>query len=83
MFLYLFPEVTYCTKAPEYYMCFIGTHYDCRLDFEDVMDQKTGRYDMYGSYGRSKLAMVLFTTELNYKYAESGIYASAVHPGLS
>ncbi|ELU08436.1 hypothetical protein CAPTEDRAFT_184420 [Capitella teleta] len=52
-----------------------------KLDFNDLMDRKPGRYGMYETYGRSKLAMVLFTTELNYIYADKGVYAVAVHPG--
>jgi NAD(P)-dependent dehydrogenase (short-subunit alcohol dehydrogenase family) len=45
------------------------------------MELKPDRYGMYESYGRSKLAMVLFTTELNYIYADKGVYAASVHPG--
>lgn len=60
---------------------FIGFLSTNRLDFDDVMDRKAGRYNIYESYGRSKLAMVLFTTELNYIYADKGVYAVSVHPG--
>jgi NAD(P)-dependent dehydrogenase (short-subunit alcohol dehydrogenase family) len=41
----------------------------------------TTNYDIYESYGRSKLANVLFAEELNRRYAKDGVTSYAVHPG--
>ncbi|KAL4223768.1 Retinol dehydrogenase 13 [Mactra antiquata] len=50
-----------------------------KLDFEDLALTK---YDIYKAYGRSKLAMVMFTTELHRRLAHDIIQIYGVHPGM-
>ena len=52
------------------------------MNFDDVMYTKR-KYDIYGVYAASKLAMMLFTMEMSYRYANTGVVAMAVHPGMS
>jgi NAD(P)-dependent dehydrogenase (short-subunit alcohol dehydrogenase family) len=49
------------------------------LDFDDL--QSTGHYAGMQAYGRSKLANILFTTELARRLRGTGVTANAVHPG--
>ena len=49
------------------------------VDFDDVMMDND--VDIYEAYGRTKLALIWFTTELNYRYWDSTITAVPVHPG--
>jgi len=58
-----------------------GSHYGSRLDWNDL--QLRRRYNGLHAYGRSKLANVLFTTELNRRLGEqSTVQAFAADPGL-
>ena len=50
------------------------------LNFDDLMYEKRP-YDIYGAYGSSKLAMLLFTQEMCYRYAGHGVVTMSVHPG--
>ena len=47
----------------------------------DDLDFATG-YDAGAAYGQSKRANVLFTVELDRRYADQGIRAFAAHPGV-
>lgn len=49
------------------------------LDFEDL--QSIRLYSVWLAYGRSKLANLLFTTELSRRWRDAGVSVSAVHPG--
>ncbi len=49
------------------------------LDFDDL--QSTGRYRGMEAYSRSKLANILFTTELARRLTGTGVTANALHPG--
>ncbi len=49
------------------------------LDFEDL--QSTHHYRGMQAYSRSKLANILFTTELARRLSGTGVTANAVHPG--
>ncbi|MGB7537442.1 MAG: SDR family NAD(P)-dependent oxidoreductase [Anaerolineales bacterium] len=58
-----------------------GSHYGARLDWNDLQSRR--RYSAWRAYGRSKLANVLFTLELNRRLGEeSGVQAFAADPGL-
>ena len=50
------------------------------LDFDDL--QSTRSYRGMQVYGRSKLANILFTTELARRLAGSGVTANCCHPGV-
>jgi hypothetical protein len=47
----------------------------------DDLNFKTG-YDPVAAYGQSKRANVLFTVELDRRYADQGVRAFAAHPGV-
>ncbi len=49
------------------------------IDFEDL--QSEDRYRPWAAYGQSKLANLLFTTELNRRANGSGVVATSAHPG--
>jgi NAD(P)-dependent dehydrogenase (short-subunit alcohol dehydrogenase family) len=49
------------------------------LDFDDL--QSTRHYRGMQAYSRSKLANILFTTELARRLSGTGVTANAVHPG--
>jgi NAD(P)-dependent dehydrogenase (short-subunit alcohol dehydrogenase family) len=49
------------------------------LDFDDL--QSTHHYRGMQAYGRSKLANILFTTELSRRLSGTGVTVNAVHPG--
>lgn len=51
-----------------------------RIDFDDL--QRERRYTVYGAYGQSKLANILFTRELARRIAGSGTTATCCHPGV-
>ncbi len=50
------------------------------LDFDDL--QSTRGYKGMKAYGRSKLANILFTTELARRLAGTGVTANCCHPGV-
>ncbi len=51
-----------------------------RLDMEDLDAAKS--YSTNRAYGTAKLANILFTSELNSRYAAQGISTAAFHPGV-
>ncbi len=58
-----------------------GSHYHTTMHWNDIMYRK--HYHPLLAYKQSKLAMVLFSNELNRRFAERyGIRAYAVDPGL-
>ena len=58
-----------------------GSHYGARLDWQDLQSRR--RYSAWRAYGRSKLANVLFTLELNRRLgADCSVQALAADPGL-
>jgi NAD(P)-dependent dehydrogenase (short-subunit alcohol dehydrogenase family) len=60
-------------------------HHSGEIDFDNLMYDGGGNYDEQAAYGRSKLANLLFTYELDRKFKAHGIDAIAVaaHPGIS
>jgi NAD(P)-dependent dehydrogenase (short-subunit alcohol dehydrogenase family) len=50
------------------------------LDFDDLMATK--RYRPFLTYGRSKLANILFTRELARRLEGTGVTANSLHPGF-
>ena len=50
------------------------------FDFTDL-EQARG-WTAIGSYGRAKLANILFTKELQRRYGDRGLLAFAIHPGV-
>ena len=58
-----------------------GSHYNAKLDWADI--QGMGRYNPLKAYKHSKLANVIFTTELNRRLGPgSTVRAFAADPGL-
>jgi retinol dehydrogenase-12 len=50
------------------------------IDFDDLMS--TRDYQMMRTYGRSKLANILFTRALAKRLAGTGVTANSLHPGM-
>ena len=50
-----------------------------RMRFDDLMAEHS--YGQMEVYGRSKLANILFTTELAKRLADAGVTANSLHPG--
>jgi retinol dehydrogenase 14 len=55
-------------------------HYGAEIDFQDLMLEHN--YDGYRAYEQSKLANVLFTTELTRRLDGTGVTAVSLHPGV-
>jgi NAD(P)-dependent dehydrogenase (short-subunit alcohol dehydrogenase family) len=55
-------------------------HKGAKLDFNDL--QSANRYRGFPVYGRSKLANILFTSELARRLAGSDVTANCLHPGF-
>ena len=55
-------------------------HRDKEIDFDDLMSVRS--YRVMRTYGRSKLANILFTQSLAKRLAGSNVTANSLHPGL-
>jgi NAD(P)-dependent dehydrogenase (short-subunit alcohol dehydrogenase family) len=55
-------------------------HRGQQIDFEDLMSTKG--YQVMRTYGRSKLANILFTRSLARRLTGTGVTANSLHPGL-
>ncbi|HKK48813.1 MAG TPA: SDR family oxidoreductase [Alkalispirochaeta sp.] len=55
-------------------------HRGARIDFDDLMLESD--YDGFTAYGQSKLANVLFTSELARRLEQTGVTAVSLHPGV-
>ncbi len=58
-----------------------GAHLICGVNLDDPMFERRD-YDGWDSYGQSKSANALFAREFDRRYAEKGIHAFSVHPGM-
>ena len=56
-------------------------HHMSDIDLDDPNWERR-EYDKFRAYGASKTANVLHMVELNRRYADDGIHAVAVHPGV-
>jgi NAD(P)-dependent dehydrogenase (short-subunit alcohol dehydrogenase family) len=57
-----------------------GLHKNATLDFDDLKSEKS--YGSYKTYGKSKLALVLFTYELSRRLEGTKVTANVLHPGV-
>ncbi len=57
-----------------------GGHGTTKMDLEDLQNAK--KYSAFGSYGHSKLALMLFTYQLSRRLENTGVTVNALHPGL-
>jgi retinol dehydrogenase 12 len=55
-------------------------HRNQEMDFDDLMSER--EYRVMRTYGRSKLANILFTRGLASRLAEANVTANSLHPGL-
>jgi NAD(P)-dependent dehydrogenase (short-subunit alcohol dehydrogenase family) len=62
-----------------------GGHRFGKMDFDNLMYEEGNGYSPTAAYGRSKLANLLFTYELQRRFSASGVaaIATAAHPGGS
>jgi len=56
-------------------------HSGGKIDFDNLQGEQT--YSSFGPYGNSKLANILFTTELARRLEGTGVTVNALHPGLT
>jgi NAD(P)-dependent dehydrogenase (short-subunit alcohol dehydrogenase family) len=56
-------------------------HSGGKIDFDNLQGERS--YSGFGPYGNSKLANILFTTELARRLEGTGVTANALHPGLT
>jgi NAD(P)-dependent dehydrogenase (short-subunit alcohol dehydrogenase family) len=56
-----------------------SAHHGARLDLDDV--QLTAHFNGWRAYSNSKLANILFTTELASRLTGTGVTANCLHPG--
>jgi len=52
-----------------------------KIDFDNLQGELS--YSSFGPYGNSKLANILFTTELAHRLEGTGVTVNALHPGLT
>jgi NAD(P)-dependent dehydrogenase (short-subunit alcohol dehydrogenase family) len=52
------------------------------IDYQHLPDPTAAHYSKWPWYGQSKYANILFANELNRRYAEQGVTAYSVHPGI-
>jgi len=57
-----------------------GAHLGAHIPFDDMTAERS--YKAFGRYGETKLANILFTTELARRLEDSGVTANCFHPGL-
>ena len=55
-------------------------HASGKIEFDNLQGERS--YSSFGPYGNSKLANILFTTELSHRLEGTGVTVNALHPGL-
>ena len=55
-------------------------HAGGKIEFDNLQGERS--YSSFGPYGNSKLANILFTTELSRRLEGTGVTVNALHPGL-
>ena len=55
-------------------------HREGKIDFDNLQGER--HYERLDAYGRSKLAILMFTYELSRRLKRSGVAVNAVHPGI-
>ncbi len=55
-------------------------HRGSKIDFDDPSGER--KFNAWGAYGQSKLANILFTTELAQRLEGTGVTATCLHPGV-
>jgi NAD(P)-dependent dehydrogenase (short-subunit alcohol dehydrogenase family) len=69
------------TSSPARIVCTASAaHQGARLDFSDL--QSARRFSGWKTYGRSKLANILFTREVARRLVDGGVTANCLHPGF-
>jgi NAD(P)-dependent dehydrogenase (short-subunit alcohol dehydrogenase family) len=58
-----------------------NAHSGGKIDFDNLQGERS--YSRFGPYGNSKLANILFTTELARRLEGTGVTANALHPGFT
>src|SRR5512141_2808785 len=58
-----------------------NAHSGGKIDFDNLQGERS--YSSFGPYGNSKLANILFTTELARRLEGTGVTVNALHPGLT
>jgi len=56
-------------------------HSGGKIDFDNLQGERS--YSSFGPYGNSKLANILFTTELARRLEGTGVTGNALHPGFT
>jgi NAD(P)-dependent dehydrogenase (short-subunit alcohol dehydrogenase family) len=58
-----------------------NAHSGGKIDFDNMQGERS--YSSFGPYGNSKLANILFTTELTRRLEGTGVTVNALHPGFT
>ncbi|MDC0722526.1 oxidoreductase [Nannocystis bainbridge] len=67
------------SAAPRVVTVSSGVAWGARLDIDDLQSER--RYTPMGTYGRSKLANLMFMLELQRRAGDTGLRSMAAHPG--
>jgi NAD(P)-dependent dehydrogenase (short-subunit alcohol dehydrogenase family) len=59
-----------------------GAHHGAQIPFDDVNAERGYRAGGFSRYGQTKLANILFTTELARRLEGTGVTANCFHPGF-